>query len=563
MHFIKKYLSFILVVFVGLILRAWGINFGLPFQFHQDEPIVVNHALGYGTGDLNPHFFIIPPFSSYLVFLGYVIYFLIGKLFGTFGSAQDFAMQFFADPTWFYLIARIILGLIPGVVNIALVYLLYRKLFGERGSLYSACVASFSFLMVTNSHYAYADNLLVSFILLSYIYLVRITVRPDIINYIFAGLFIGLGIGTKYNAGILLVSLFVAHWIGFQSQENKNWFNYRIFTALGIIAATFIVINPFSALDWQLFLFTLTNKMRSGYVGWAHHIFYSLKEGIGLLLVLAGFIGFISMFFKERRKAVLFLSFPLIFYVHLAIKSQPYSRYALALVPFFAISCGFLFFNVILPNTKNRFLKFIFMAIALSALFLTLVKTIKSDLLFAGKDTREIAANWIEDNIPVSSKIAMDHTSFSPPIKQSLGQIKEKYAYIKKNQMAELKGKRLNLLIQALVNKKTYNIYFLAQKDTELEFLSMYPAVEFDLGKLQNENIEYVVVHYNVFYPEKDDFIKRLKENSTLVAQFSPYFDNKIRYAYDQIDITCLPVESKEVYSRRFSGPSLEIYRLK
>src|SRR3989344_5891622 len=50
----------------GFKLRIWGLNFGLPYQFHQDEPIVVNHALAYGAGDLNPHFFIIPPLASYI-----------------------------------------------------------------------------------------------------------------------------------------------------------------------------------------------------------------------------------------------------------------------------------------------------------------------------------------------------------------------------------------------------------------------------------------------------------------------------------------------------------------
>ena len=564
MHFIKKYLPLILVVLVGLILRAWGINFGLPYQFHQDEPVVINHALGYGTGDLNPHFFIIPPFSSYLVFFGYGIYFLIGKLFGIFNSTQCFAMQFLIDPTWFYLIARIILGLVPGALNIVLVYLLFRKIFGEKGSLYAASVASFSFLMVANSHYAYTDNLLVSFILLAYIFLFKIAESADIKNFIFAGLFIGLGIGTKYNAGILLVSLIIAHIMGQSGRREKNWFNYRIIICLSVAVAAFVFTNPFALLDWKFFLFTLTYKIRSGYVGWLHHFTYSLKNGIGSLLVIAGLLGFISIVIKERKKALLFFSFPVVFYLHLAIKSQPYSRYVLALVPFFAISCGFLFFNIILPNCKGRFLKFVAILVALSALFATLFKAIKADFLFAGKDTRQIAANWIEENIPASSRIAMDHTSFSPPIKQTSEQIKEKYAYIdNKSKIAKLKEKRLDLLVSALRYNKTYNIYFLFQKNAELEFLSMHPAVDFDLEQLQNKNIEYVVVHYNVFYPEKDGFIGSLKENASLIASFSPYFDEKIRYAYDQIDITCLAVADLELYSRKFSGPSLEIYRLK
>ena len=112
---LKKHYLIIIIIILGCILRIWGINFGLPLLFHQDEPIVVNHAVAYGSGDLNPHFFIIPPFCSYLLFISYGAYFLLGKIFGVFGGVNDFALKFFTDPSSFYLIARVILGFMPGM----------------------------------------------------------------------------------------------------------------------------------------------------------------------------------------------------------------------------------------------------------------------------------------------------------------------------------------------------------------------------------------------------------------------------------------------------------------
>jgi hypothetical protein len=89
--------TFFLVLLAGIVLRLWGIDFGLPYILHQDEPIVVNHAMAYGTGDLNPHFFVIPPLPSYIVFFFYGLYFLAGKAIGYFSSANDLAALFFAD----------------------------------------------------------------------------------------------------------------------------------------------------------------------------------------------------------------------------------------------------------------------------------------------------------------------------------------------------------------------------------------------------------------------------------------------------------------------------------
>ena len=75
-------------------LRLWSVNFGLPYIYHADEPIVVHHALAYGTGDFNPHFFRIPPLVSYLLFICYGIYFLMGSALGFFQSIQDFEQLF-------------------------------------------------------------------------------------------------------------------------------------------------------------------------------------------------------------------------------------------------------------------------------------------------------------------------------------------------------------------------------------------------------------------------------------------------------------------------------------
>ena len=53
----KKQILLLFIIILALIVRLWGITFGLPGVDHGDETEVVNHAVRFGSGDLNPHRF--------------------------------------------------------------------------------------------------------------------------------------------------------------------------------------------------------------------------------------------------------------------------------------------------------------------------------------------------------------------------------------------------------------------------------------------------------------------------------------------------------------------------
>ena len=557
-----------LIVF-GMILRVWGLNFGLPYSFHQDEPVVINHALAYGTGDFNPHFFVIPPLVSYILFFGYGVFFLLGRIFGIFASVQDFALKFFLDPTAFYLIARVILGVLPGTKIIGLTYLLYKKNFGKSGALFAALLMASNYLSVANAHYAYADNWMVVFVLSTYLALSCMMQEPWLKNYIKSAVMLGLAVSAKYNAALLGLSFWVAHTnvvIQRKGKAKEVLFDHYLWIAFGGAILIFLITNPFAVLDTGFFLNQVLHKIRSGYMGWTYHIFYSLKEGIGPLFTIAGLLGFAFIFKKESlKKGLFFISFPLAFYLHLSLKSQPFSRYALALVPFLAITSSFLLFKILSASARNLFAKISVILIGALLFIPTFAKTLKSDILFSGPDTRTISAKWIEDNLPPYTKIAVDHTSFRPQIIQTKEQLMEKFDLIGNQEgLKNLKKDKIRLQLMAIENKKTYTIYFLSSDDTQdIEFVSMAPAIPYNLNNLIQMGVEYVVINYNLTDDKKNAFIHELSQKGVLVAQFSPYYDQKIRYPYDMIDMTCMSVGSQEIFSRAMTGPSLVIYKIK
>lgn len=570
MKTIKKKYAIIIIILAGLALRVWGLNFGLPYPLHQDEPIVINHALAFGSGDFNPHFFVIPPFASYLLFIFYGLFFILGKILGIFAGREDFAIKFFLSPTAFYLIARAVLGVIPSGVAVWLTYILYKKIFGDKGALYAACIVAASFLCVTNGHYAYVDNMMVVFVLLTYIRLFRAIEEPSLGNYCLSGIFMGLAIATKYNAALLLVSFCLTHSainFGHKPARGRIVFNKFFWLGIAVCVLAFILANPFSVIDWRFFLESVTGRIRKGYVGWMHHLSYSLGQGLGSELLTIGLTGIILSLIVEKkfRKWLVFVSFPAAFYLHLAFLSQPFSRYALVLIPFIACWAAFFIYQVLFSFAGNKTHRVILVIFSAVLLLPTLIKAIKADLLFSAADTRVVSARWIEENIPAGAKIAVDSTSFRPLIMQTKEQVADKYRIATAQEgLGEVKKKKISLLLKSMSDKKTYEVYFLTHKtEEEKQFLSMSPNLPYDLGVLADKGVAYVTINYNGMNKQKSEFVNNLKTKAGIVAEFSPYYDSEIRLPFDRIDKTFMPVASEELFCRNLTGPAFVIYKIK
>jgi 4-amino-4-deoxy-L-arabinose transferase-like glycosyltransferase len=234
----------------ALALRMTGIGFGLPFLYHADEPVVVNHALAYGAGSFHPHFFRIPPLVSYLLFGVYGLIFLAGKAAGIFADVGAFEHLFFTDPSIFYLTGRIVFGALLGTATIFFYYRLSEKISGAFAAAACALLLAVNPLHVRDSHYIYADIPLLFVLVLFFSALFsqqekfgRLAAHWKI------GFWIGLASAVKYNGCFLLVPYAYAWW---------KWAppNRRAAALAGCAAAaglTFAALNPFGFIDFRFF----------------------------------------------------------------------------------------------------------------------------------------------------------------------------------------------------------------------------------------------------------------------------------------------------------------------
>ncbi|MCK4852282.1 MAG: hypothetical protein KAS86_04125, partial [Candidatus Omnitrophica bacterium] len=302
------------------------------------------------------------------------------------------------------------------------------------------------------------------------------------------------------------------------------------------------------------------------YTGWGHHIFYSMAEGISLPLTAAGSAGLLLLFFNKGWRGRIFASFAVMFYLMLVFKSQPFSRYVLPLVPFFAIGAAYLIFGFLSERAKPRGLRNALAVAAVLLLLPTLVKSVKADILFSSRDTRAAAADWIKEGLPPGTKIACDSTTFRPALRQPYSQLEEKKAFLESQPaLADLKSRKLVLMMKAAENRdKGYPVFFLFEDpEAQGQFLDTVPALPYDIFALREQGIGYVVINGQITDRAKQRFLAELGAAGEKVRDFSPYADGVFRQSRDRTATTCIPVMSRELFSRKSTGPSLRVYRIK
>lgn len=422
----------LLLLLTSLCLNLWGVSYGLPNRYYPDEGRIVNHALAFGMGDLNPHYFNYPALSMYLLFIFYGIYFFTGYLVGVFQTATDFQLLFFSDPSSFYLIGRIWNALV-GVAVVGLVYRLGKEAFRNRkiGLLAGALIAPLPYF-VFYSHFIVTDILQLLFIVGAYIFIIRIFRTGRMRNYIFAGSLTGLGIATKYSPVLLIVPLTLAHIFYLAENREKFTFSRLVFpiTLAGLCMVLFFFIgSPFNFLDYKNFYISLQLRSLLGEVhtygtmsgsAWLIYPRLLFFHGFSLInrLDLMGFIllgGVIWAAFKRQKEDYILLAYPLLLYFTMGSWSFGSSRYSLPLILFLVlwgaraiVEAHDALKNPIGKKSLRRWILISLNGFVCLAIALSLINSLLMDYKLTRKDTRTLSKEWVEAHIPPGTAIAVE-----------------------------------------------------------------------------------------------------------------------------------------------------------
>ncbi len=555
----QERLILILILAAGFCLRIAGAGFGLPDLLHADEPIVVNHALAYGAGDWNPHFFKIPPLVSYLLFPVYGFYFLIGKLAGIFAGTADFEMSFYRDPSPFYLMARILFGVVLGTATLYFFYRLVRSFFSKTKAVCAAFFLAVGFLHVRESHYVYVDIPLLLVMMLAFFPILRIAKGEGTLQeHVKAGLFIGLATALKYNGGALILPYLYASWRGPSAGRILTQWVVSGLTA----AFVFFVLNPYALFDFQFFWHEIHAEAAAhGGVPWFHHLGFSLAGAMSVPLLFFGLMGLLLSFFESNRVTRTVAVFALSYYVILWQWGQPYARYVLPLLPPLFIFASDVVVQVArsLPVPRHLAAGFLMFALGLP----TAAHSVLFDYVMMQPDVRGLAKDWVENNIPAGSKIALDSTFYMPRLIMAADQIREKERTLSAAFHAEIKKRKLNYILQLSQTRPSYYLYELSDdKLPEGEnFLLTKPRLPFDLEALKLAGIDYVITVRLREVDLHQPFYDELDGKARPLLFLNPYRGNKRQWPYTH-PLTGGPFLFQDMVERERNGQPLKIFAL-
>ncbi len=558
--FTREDLILIFIITLAFLLRFFGVSFGLPYLYHTDEPIVVNHALAYASGDLNPHFFKIPPLISYLLFIVYGVYYVIGKFCGVFGGVEDFSRLFLTNPTTFYLIARIFFGVIAGTLSVYALYRLVQKYFSVEHALVSAFFFAVTFLHVRDSHYVYVDIPVVLALIVCFYFIFEILSTGKRKAYFWFGVTYGIATGVKYNAVFVIIPFFLAHVLSCRSRK-VQLIDFNLIMSLVLSGVVFFAANPFALIDFSTFSAEILHQAGAeGMQTWFHHLAYSLAGGLGIPLLAIALYGLLRGCFYREPKRWILCSFIICYYLVLCFKSQSFARYALPIVPFV---CFFAADGLITISSQGGWKKALPLTCVL-VMMPSLYKVILSDDLFLRGDVRTEAKQWVNNEIPAHAKIALDENFFMPQLKMDLRQLLEKRQEILggERHYSSIQKKRLDILIDQAQKEgdHSYELYFLKQNSFGQNFLFSTPSVPLDLSYLKKIGIQFLILTKTE--KENANFYKLVRESGSLVKRFTPYKDISMEWPIDRLALTGGPFLLEDLISRNKNGEVVEIYRL-
>jgi hypothetical protein len=537
---------------IGLALRAWSASYGLPDIYHPDEPRIVERAVRFHQGDLNPRFFNWP--SLYM----YVMAGVYGLVFGA--SADGVAGAFGRNPELFYLVGRLVTVLF-GTATLAIVYFTGRIAYGRAVAMLAAALLAVDVLHVRDSHWVTTDVPLTFLVTLTTFLALRYWRSGRLADAGAAGLLAGLATSMKYPGGLAFLGLVAAH-----AARRPGWPAWRrvagrdTLAAAALAAGGFVVGTPFALLTPVAFVRGVLAELREVHTvqfgneadapGYLFHLAYSLPAAMGWPLYLLALTGLAwALAVRGAREAIL-LAFAVPYLFVIVSWSSRFERYAIPLLPALTLMAAV---AVVLGTRwlldRARLGSDPWPAVALAGIAALLLApalghVVAYHRLLARSDTRELGSDWVKRRVPPGARIALEPYSLSLPVAR--------------RQFREAPGSLASLQRPRPMGSTAEGTgaeggYWLVRLDT------------YDLDRLLGDGVQYVVLSGFVYqrhrqacdrHPAPCRFYDELEARSQLVFSASPGVENAALLVGD------IYSPFTRIQERSRPGPPIRIYRL-
>lgn len=438
----KSELFFLSFIFLSaLIIRAIGIEWGLPSQnnlhspFLADEPTILRATLLLRQGIYDTKILQNYPIFYYGAFLFFGGYYLWGRAIGLYPNLDAFEAQYWQDISPFLLAGRTF-TLVLASLSIVATYFLGRKLFGRRIGAFASLFLLFSFGHIVYSKVFRLDTALPLIFIISFYLLIKLLEAPPkkLRPYVLCALGMVLVTGSKITGWSFLLPLSMVPFLTDEEFSLKRTvrlpsLDRRFIILLFILFIGYLVlIVPFLPQMFSTITSTVSRQLGGGggyrnasslsvydhSIIW--HIVDTLPRQLGVTIYPLVWLGLFLLPFhnKNRQQVWLMLATIIGYMVPVGYAARTTWRDMLPMLPFLTIAAAFALDWIFISFFQwSRLYKRKWQYLVMTAIFTVLLiipvyNIYQQKALILKTDTRDLAKEWIEVNLPQNSKLAIE-----------------------------------------------------------------------------------------------------------------------------------------------------------
>jgi 4-amino-4-deoxy-L-arabinose transferase-like glycosyltransferase len=399
---------------LALVVRLVGIQFELTDPPRSDEGVYMVESEEINKGDLFPDTF---NYGHFLYYAGALTLWLqetfprtaMGVFSLLYGAETPFEVS--------RLLLKSINALLGALTGLAM-FAVARRVAGLTAGVLSALLIVFSPLYNDISQQVICDVPSGYFAALCMVFVARLLDGERLRDYLLAGVAAGLAAGSKYPGGVVAIAI-LGMWL-YWRWKRRNWSWSLVLAGLVSICTLLAVMPAFffargEALSGQgLDLFFGFRQYAFG--GWlgvqpeSPGLWYGEKivGTFGWPAVILGLCGLLLLTPSVRRRLALLSAFPLGYLVLISAMSMVVRRNLQPVLPMLAVILGvglagwLAWLRRYRPRWSPGASAFVLGAVAL---LLPTIRTVAWDISRVRPGTRQLARQWIEENVPDGASI--------------------------------------------------------------------------------------------------------------------------------------------------------------
>jgi len=289
------------------------------------------------------------------------------------------------------------------------IFLVGRRLFGNRVGLVAALLMAVAFLPVHWSHFATNDVAAMVAATLSLLGSALILKNPGWRAYLVAGAGLGVAVGTKYTAGIVLLPLLTAAFFHWRADRRRAFVGVAVAGVASVII--FLLAVPSLVVDTQSVLDELNRLNLPGEgspkIGQAQesgfrYYLWVLTWGLGWLACAGAVFGGVWLAVKDRRAALVLIPAPIAYLLFMGGQPAFFGRWLLPVFPFIVLLAAFGAVRLADFVTRRLGWSPVPVLVVLTALLCaqSLIHVVHMNRALGRTDTRTMAAEWMQANVP-------------------------------------------------------------------------------------------------------------------------------------------------------------------